>query len=81
VRIELETVVSDQIMDRIKVESDEAGISPAVMATGAILVVEVLHEDGNSYLHSLRPEGTTSWAAVGMAEHVKHWLLSDEDDE
>lgn len=51
------------------------------VATGCIVVVEVMHEDGLKYLHSFRPDETTAWAAVGMAMYAQqNWAASLDDD-
>lgn len=70
-KIPLDKLVNSDLVAYIKetaLEHDCLG-SPPVMATGCILVVEMVHEDGDRYLHTFRPDETTAWAAVGMAHY------------
>ena len=78
--IKIEQIVSEAVMEAIREVEDD--MSPPVMATGAVLIVDVLHDDGLHYLHTFRPEDTPAWVAVGMAEFGKsHWLASSKDDD
>lgn len=70
----LDQIISDAVMDDAR--SDEAS-----MPLRAVLIVEMMHEDGESYLHTIRPDGTTSWQAVGMVEFAKRWFLTQADEE
>lgn len=73
----LDDVVSEKVMTDAR-EHDDAAV-----AVRAVLVVEMMHQDGDTYLHTLRPEGTTSWQAVGMLEFAKRTFLhhADVDDD
>lgn len=78
-QIDLTEIVSEALMTKIRQESDTE--AAPVMAVGAILAVDVLHEDGLHYLHTFRPDETTAWQAVGMAEFIKGNALDDRRDD
>ena len=81
--VSLDHLVDAGIMDLVRSRSAEDPDMPQPsMATGCIVVVEVLHDDGLKYLHSFRPDETTAWAAVGMAMYAQqNWSASLDDDE
>lgn len=80
--VSLENLVDSGIMDLVRARSAEYdGMPQPSMATGCIVVVEVLHDDGLKYLHSFRPDETTAWAAVGMAMYAQQNWSSSLDDE
>lgn len=80
--VSLDNLVDSGIMDLVRSRSsDYESMAQPTMATGCIVVVEVLHDDGLKYLHTFRPDETTAWAAVGMAKYAEQQWLSSMDDE
>ncbi len=81
-KISLDSLVDAGVMDIIRAHcAEDVDMAQPSMATGCIVVVEVLHEDGLKYLHSFRPEETTAWAAVGMAIYAQqNWSASFEEE-
>jgi hypothetical protein len=81
--VTLDALVDSGIMDLVRERSasEYASMPAPSMATGCIVVVEVLHDDGLKYLHSFRPDETTAWAAVGMAAYAQScWGAEHYDD-
>lgn len=80
--VSLDNLVDAGIMDLVRSRSaEQADMPQPSMATGCIVVVEVLHDDGLKYLHSFRPDETTAWAAVGMAMYAQQTWAASLDDE
>lgn len=50
---------------------DQARGDGGLIVTSAVVLLEVMHEDGDSYLHIIRSDGLPVWTAAGMCNYAR----------
>lgn len=71
-KISIESLLGEDTMVVVKDRAANFDMPQPSMALSAVIVIEAIHEDGQKYLHILRPDDTPMWTAAGMAAYAAH---------